>query len=33
VPITREVCALLFENKSAQEGLADLLSRDPKRES
>lgn len=33
VPITREVCALLFENTSAQEGLANLLSRDPKRES
>lgn len=32
-PITREVCALLFEHKSAQEALADLLSRDPKRES
>jgi len=32
-PITREVCALLFEGKSAQEALQDLLSRDPKRES
>jgi glycerol-3-phosphate dehydrogenase (NAD(P)+) len=32
-PITREVCALLFEGKSAQGALADLLSRDPKRES
>lgn len=32
-PITREVCALLFEGKSAQEALSDLLSRDPKRES
>jgi glycerol-3-phosphate dehydrogenase (NAD(P)+) len=32
-PITREVCALLFEGKSAQEAIADLLSRDPKRES
>jgi len=32
-PITREVCAVLFEGKSAQDALADLLSRDPKRES
>lgn len=32
-PITREVCALLFEGKSAQSALTDLLSRDPKRES
>ena len=32
-PITREVCALLFEGKSAQEALKGLLSRDPKRES
>ncbi|MEP7029170.1 MAG: NAD(P)H-dependent glycerol-3-phosphate dehydrogenase [Candidatus Eisenbacteria bacterium] len=32
-PITREVCALLFEHKSAQDALTDLLSRDPKRES
>ena len=33
VPITREVCAMLFEGKSALESLTDLLSRDPKRES
>ena len=32
-PITREVCALLFEGKSAQEAIKDLLSRAPKRES
>jgi len=32
-PITREVCAVLFEGKSAQEALKGLLSRDPKRES
>jgi glycerol-3-phosphate dehydrogenase (NAD(P)+) len=33
LPITREVCALLFEGKSAQTALAALLGRDPKRES
>jgi glycerol-3-phosphate dehydrogenase (NAD(P)+) len=32
VPITREVCALLFEGKPAIDALADLLARDPKRE-
>jgi glycerol-3-phosphate dehydrogenase (NAD(P)+) len=32
VPITREVCALLFEGKPATVALADLLARDPKRE-
>lgn len=32
VPITREVCALLFEGKSANDALAALLARDPKRE-
>jgi glycerol-3-phosphate dehydrogenase (NAD(P)+) len=32
VPITREVCALLFEGKPATAALADLLARDPKRE-
>ncbi len=33
VPITREVVALLFEGKPADGALADLLARDPKRES
>ena len=33
LPITREVCALLFEGKSAMDALAALLGRDPKRES
>jgi glycerol-3-phosphate dehydrogenase (NAD(P)+) len=32
VPITREVCALLYEGKPATAALADLLARDPKRE-
>jgi glycerol-3-phosphate dehydrogenase (NAD(P)+) len=32
-PITREICALLFEGKSAQDAIQALLSRDPKRES
>ena len=32
VPITREVCALLFEGKPVMDALADLLARDPKRE-
>jgi len=32
VPITREVCALLFEGKSASDAIAALLARDPKRE-
>ena len=32
VPITREVCARLFEGKPAMAALADLLARDPKRE-
>lgn len=32
VPITREVCAFLFEGKPATAALADLLARDPKRE-
>ena len=32
VPITREVCALLFEGKPVIDALADLLARDPKRE-
>ncbi len=31
-PITRQVCALLFEGKSPQEALFDLLAREPKRE-
>jgi glycerol-3-phosphate dehydrogenase (NAD(P)+) len=32
VPITREVCALLFDGKPVSDALADLLARDPKRE-
>ncbi|MGH7725449.1 MAG: NAD(P)H-dependent glycerol-3-phosphate dehydrogenase [Candidatus Eiseniibacteriota bacterium] len=31
-PITREVCALLYEGKSPQEALFDLLAREAKRE-
>jgi glycerol-3-phosphate dehydrogenase (NAD(P)+) len=33
VPITREVCAVLFDGKTPHDALAALLSRDPKRES
>lgn len=32
VPITSEVCALLYEGKSPEDALADLLARGPKRE-
>jgi glycerol-3-phosphate dehydrogenase len=32
MPITREVCAVLFEGRAPAEAVAQLLARDPKAE-
>jgi glycerol-3-phosphate dehydrogenase (NAD(P)+) len=33
MPITREVCAVLFEGRAPAEAVAQLLGRDPRSES